>query len=538
MTSSRVSEIANLFRNTVTSSDRQIVSQFLRDTEREIRECDTEMNKLRTTMHALENRRKGLKSAVERCRSLLSPVRRLPAEVLVDIFSFACPFNRIRPSSPPSTLCLSMVCGQWRTVVLSTSRLWSSIDIPFIEWRDRLPTLERLVQLFMERSAIYPLHLRLDFDQVGLAANVGMRISSILAVLAGNCERWKDVLLSNSSDNSIYLDLFSRGAWAFPQLKRVDINGVSTPGPYPLLLKLFKDSPSLHALSLTGFGILDNHNDRFDLPWNQIKLLRIGLASAPQATSFLARFPNLEKLFLHVRGGGSHVHHTSQTIKYLSVTESNSLGRAVSITLSYLSLPKLISLSIIGGRRASTIGREEVITDFLARSGCSLASLNLTEIALRDLQVIALLEIIPTLKSLEIVERRDVSPGDYLITGTFLRRFIVAHEPEPLRQGSSFLPRLTTVVLDMMQKNEVVEEDFFDMVSSRWIPDAGRAREIGVECLRSVRITLSCTNAGENSDSSASEGGLSLESLECFRDAGLRLYVPHKSIAGSVLINE
>ncbi|KAK1223866.1 hypothetical protein PQX77_013262, partial [Marasmius sp. AFHP31] len=241
---------------------------------------------------------------------------------------------------------------------------------------------------------------------------------------------------------------------------------------------------------------------------------------------------------------GSPVHHTSQTIK--SLTIMSNLNRTE--ILSYLSLPKLRSLSIIGLRifmalgiiglrDAPTIGREEVITDFLARSGCSLASLHLKEVTLRDLQVIALLEVIPTLKNLEIVERRDMPPEDYLITGTFLRRFIIAHEPVPLRQSSNFLSHLTTVVFDIMQKDEVVEEDFFDLVSSRWIPDADRAQELGVECLRSVGITLSCTNAGENPDLSASEGGLSLQSLECFRDAGLRLQVTRK-IAGPVLTTE
>ena len=69
----------------------------------------------------------------------------------------------------------------------------------------------------------------------------------------------------------------------------------------------------------------------------------------------------------------------------------------------------------------------------------------------------------------------------------------------------------------MFQRDEVDGDDFLQMISSRWNPDTDRAREVGVDCLRTVSITIW--------GGVKASGRLSLDCLECFRDVGLRLHV-------------
>ncbi|KAJ8095161.1 hypothetical protein PM082_010383 [Marasmius tenuissimus] len=166
----------------------------------------------------------------------------------------------------------------------------------------------------------------------------------------------------------------------------------------------------------------------------------------------------------------------------------------------------------------------DLFSGFLTRSGCrtTLTSLRLDSPRLSDTQAIALLQLLPMLTTLEIVEEQQVlESGGRPITGTFLKHFVVPHQPEVLHTRKILFPRLTDPVFRVAQKNEMVEQDFYDAISSRWIPDPALAREIGVACLRSARITVMWRLSPD-------PAVFGLSSLECFGDAGLRLEAAHK----------
>ncbi|THV00013.1 hypothetical protein K435DRAFT_606193, partial [Dendrothele bispora CBS 962.96] len=65
------------------------------------------------------------KEKITRVANLLSPIRRLPAEMLTEIF-----MNYIEPDAQrlynalPRPLLLSQICAQWRNLVQLTPRLW------------------------------------------------------------------------------------------------------------------------------------------------------------------------------------------------------------------------------------------------------------------------------------------------------------------------------------------------------------------------------------------------------------------------------
>ncbi|KAE9410204.1 hypothetical protein BT96DRAFT_789842, partial [Gymnopus androsaceus JB14] len=64
-------------------------------------------------------------------QNMLSPVRRIPVEILSEIFELACtPDNRYRHANRVLYMHnLSSVCAAWRKVAHATPRLWSKLCI-------------------------------------------------------------------------------------------------------------------------------------------------------------------------------------------------------------------------------------------------------------------------------------------------------------------------------------------------------------------------------------------------------------------------
>ncbi|KAJ8073934.1 hypothetical protein PM082_012213 [Marasmius tenuissimus] len=93
--------------------------------EEQIRKLDEEISRLQAT-------RQALREFVNSHRALLSPRRRLPAEILASIFVECLPDNELglcSRSTQDAPLLLTTICRQWREIALSTPKLWNSIHI-------------------------------------------------------------------------------------------------------------------------------------------------------------------------------------------------------------------------------------------------------------------------------------------------------------------------------------------------------------------------------------------------------------------------
>ncbi|KAJ7704736.1 hypothetical protein B0H16DRAFT_1346551, partial [Mycena metata] len=126
-------------------------------------------------------------------RRILSPLRRLPTELLSAIF-LECSQTRSGASSfcnpavePPVT----RVCRSWRAVILSTPRVWRCIEDVWCDLTTPPAVLATLVLRRLERSAQVPLEIVFEpasrFDEA-------QRISLINALLSATY-RWQDVSL-------------------------------------------------------------------------------------------------------------------------------------------------------------------------------------------------------------------------------------------------------------------------------------------------------------------------------------------------------
>ncbi|KAK1230230.1 hypothetical protein PQX77_006685 [Marasmius sp. AFHP31] len=516
--SSARTSIKGLFRNrAIASSDRHTISQFLLYVEQEIQRHDAEINRLQTAIHLLEIKKSGLKKSMDRGHSLLSPVHRLPTEILMEIFSIACEENELCPSSPPNVMKLSSVCGRWWEVIRPAPKLWSSIVISFESWEGEFSTLEKLVRLFLDRSDMQPLKLELNFFNTNGDQN-RIDMLPIIHTLHDQAARWQ-VLCLYGPPSTFTLPPSRAGV---PALQRLAVYAVEP----DIFSSLFKNSPCLRTLE-----VFDHEDTNFpsDLSCPQIKKLVVTGSTVARACSYLQRFPDLETLYMHEIWSfnvSTIEHHFPTTITSFTSEFDDQL--ALDATLRHLTFPRLTSLQLCGSERSLHewfAWAGGAVTDFLSRSSCTLTSLCLKDLPITGDQVIPLLECIPTLVSLEIAERprtnkrrgRDEVPLlNRTITQPFLRRLTVEHDV--FHSSHGFLPLLTNFTITLRGDDIGVEQGLFNAVASRWIPDPTQTKEIGVKCLESVTITVLERKGG-------SKGKRWLKALECFRDAGLRLRV-------------
>ena len=144
-------------------------------------------------------------------RNELSPIYRLPAEVLCIIFSFTEDLSRSR--SPKSWTNFSQVSQHWRSSALSAPELWTNIPVLYPRWAQEM--------LIRSKKAILTIRSDLTFDNFNQLSN------PIEAVRSCLCE--------------------------MNRVEKIDLNFIAIPGS--TLEEIFRDlprsAPQLHTLCIT-----------------------------------------------------------------------------------------------------------------------------------------------------------------------------------------------------------------------------------------------------------------------------------------------
>ncbi|KAJ6515639.1 hypothetical protein C8R45DRAFT_957188 [Mycena sanguinolenta] len=166
------SPFANRLNTNYVPSDSEIleIRALLVGPTDELARIDARIIEMEIALGQLKERRALLKGPIDAHRALISSIRRLPHDILLDIF-FAClPSEHnavIDPAEAP--LVLGRICRHWRSVAYSTPMLWSSLHIPALDYLHAPPNLlwglQRAVGAWLDRSGTCPLSVSL-FDRV------------------------------------------------------------------------------------------------------------------------------------------------------------------------------------------------------------------------------------------------------------------------------------------------------------------------------------------------------------------------------------
>lgn len=333
---------------------------------------NAELSQLKIIMNQLETRRSNLELQISYQSSLLSPIRRLPNELLGEILLYSAG-GRVNVCSPRSDIwTFEKVCKKWRDISLS-SEIWSSIDVSLesiVPWKPGTPMgmVAHLVELCLRRSRNLPLSVK--FEEIGSPVN----FKDIFDILSPYSNRWEELFLSLSMlpAQSPALD------HGLTMLNFLSFSGAyksSTP------LDTFRRAPQLQRLHLNN---VTKPLRSLLLPWSQITDFKavvcqfrtgefVGILKAmPNVVRFTSRWnKGIKKINV---ADNNHIH--LRHLKMLNLATFPSEAQAI---LQLLTFPLLTDLTIASGISDPSLYTllADSVASAINRSSCQLRSLSL-----------------------------------------------------------------------------------------------------------------------------------------------------------------
>ncbi|KAJ7767372.1 hypothetical protein B0H14DRAFT_360001, partial [Mycena olivaceomarginata] len=237
--------------------------------------ASTEMLRLRRIIQQLQLRSQEILQEISLDQSiLLSPIRRLPRELLQMVFLFAVPDRLpLATQSTISAIQLAHVCSYWRTVALDTSRLWTTIDIS-----PRHQSSAALLEFYSSHAKTSPL-------TVHCYRNLAR---PFLLQLAHLSHRWHDIYLTIENSDFEELGVVRRKV---PLLKSLFICSVSERDGTQTN-DAFEGAPALRRVVLT-VPVGHVWPFSFVLPWGQLTSLTLVPISLSQFAECIRKCPHL-----------------------------------------------------------------------------------------------------------------------------------------------------------------------------------------------------------------------------------------------------
>lgn len=465
------------------------IAKFLSEAEADMARCDAEIFRLRSLVISLQNRREEMRIRRDGYNSLLAPIRRLPNEVLNDIFLLCRGENYLcGPGQsavwPPLLLTLGEVCVYWRKTIVSTPSLWSAISVDIDEEHEG-PSFG-LLDLYLRRSGQSPLtiSLRIGYTEQEKAEQVLQR-------LIQHSHRWRYVTLYLDS-NIFRGDTIMALRGKLPLLQRLELEAdfdlEEEENPDNLELQAFESMPSMHTLHLGACS------SRMMLPWAQVVHLDRRECTPSQFLRCLSLCTNVETVEVSgcncydavVHAGndwpaGMIRNVTSPRLRTFSLTLDEQ--ETLSSLFGAVTFPSVTSISIRSWQDKKFKWPQDLFTSFISRSSCNLRTLCLYNIFIPDVHLIAILQMLPTLHHLVFEHGGFSVEPQPAVTDNLLRAMSAYSSRAP------FLPNLQTIDLHTSRPT-FSDQAFVDMVQSRWSPAEVHGGGRVISCLRSVSLRV------------------------------------------------
>lgn len=231
----------------------------------------------------LHRARFGYQRQAALCRSAISPISRVPNEILQEIFLLCLPLGaRFLRSSAP--LLLLQICNLWRSIALSTLDLWSNMAFwkPPTSNTDILCYPLRFIDRWISRSQNTTLSLVFERDLTYI--HLRIYVDFILLDHYSKC-RHLAIHLRNESAPAL-THFVNLPPASLSHLKSLVLEGLdeanfSLPGRGPIIT-VFRASPKLRSVMTNGlefcFSLEHSGVPEFDLqvlPWAQLTHLVI-----------------------------------------------------------------------------------------------------------------------------------------------------------------------------------------------------------------------------------------------------------------------
>ncbi|KAF7346654.1 F-box domain-containing protein [Mycena sanguinolenta] len=290
-------------------SDISCVQQLISDDEYRLNALDEEILSLQTTLAQLTQRRSEITDSLRGHRAILSPVRRVPPELICEIFDFATAETRRNPGDRPPWW-VGFISRPWRYYLLSYPPLWSSLTVPAsTRFRPDTWINARVFELQAQlmRCGMALLHI--------YWSNVGTTVpdSRMLDLILPRSNSWRTVSFDiDKGDVDTVLDWLEPVRGRLDRLEKLEVlyNLCTFPD-------VFTAAPNLRHVALPSITT-SNHSSSLayqtsvPLPWGQITQYS-GKCPFAQQLDILQAAPNLSDCVLDINEDFRFVapkHHT------------------------------------------------------------------------------------------------------------------------------------------------------------------------------------------------------------------------------------
>lgn len=491
-------------------SESETILQMLAREKDDVERFDLHIAQFKDVVRKLQCQRAEHQRFIDCLNSVRQPVRRLPAEILAEVF-----YHFVRDTWKAKhqfvntqPLVLGMVCKRWRDVALSHKGLWSYIGINLNAYQKtdyhargfspredpqdaeyKLKARESRLALIVEKylDCSYPLSISLSL--YGHCDDESYR--TLFQLLVAHAKRWK------AADLHIPPEMFA---------PRTILGSIE--GRLPLLEKLnlgvfdryrdircFSDCPKLHTF-ITDTDPLPA------LPLHQITRLLAEIQpgdydevqNVGDALTLVRSCPRLNHLTIKSRSNYDYPDSddeslfesddmTGHSIRTLDISVTRGLRSEedterpeISRLCDELTLPMLQTFSLTCNTAAFDDSDDDAFSplphrnreiglcwwprrafmSLLQRSSCHLETLIIQDYAIRDIDLIDILHVVPTLTTLKI---REPGAAYSIVTRRVLRELTRS------RGRRTLAPRLAHMDFTVGFYDE---RDLYDMFESRW----------------------------------------------------------------------
>ncbi|KAJ7696701.1 hypothetical protein B0H17DRAFT_1052770 [Mycena rosella] len=389
----------------------------------EISSYENEVPRPRARLAKAQAERGELQSHYDDLRSLLSPVRRLPSEILAGIFA-QCQIPSELPDSEARSLAdlaqapllvLSQVSSRWHEIALCTPTLWDTIKLySFDLWStdNMIEQSMTLLRVALDRGANSPLNLEI----CTLGSMYSLDYTLPLQLLAQHCERWKTVSLLCTYSALRHLSGI-RGK--LPLLETLQIM-YDTSDP----LDLFDDAPTLRTFLVAGPAPLTVVNTHL-AQLHMIGCLGHEPPQLPLTVSFMSRMPHgthfrlefflrnstdEEVLDMHIPPTASNIARLSMEVR--DYFDSRYGVQTLDSIFTALTLPHLLELSFRSEQYPYSLMHwsHPAFLGLSTRSAfhTHLQSLHLSHVVITESELVESLATLPLLQRLSISDHQII----------------------------------------------------------------------------------------------------------------------------------
>jgi hypothetical protein len=385
--------------------------------------ANSNISRLDVQINDLLLRRRALCNYRQMLVTLLSPIRRLPPELLGEIFRYCLPQNYDEKGAHKAVMLPSHVCKHWRDVALSTPTLWTNIVLRVTD--ETFESRVALVTAWFSRSGGLPLSFTLEGQE---------NVLPILSFLLQYCNRWQYINLSVPSETLRCLEA-AKGHLKGLETMVINDRYIWLRDTSYSVEHIFESAPRLRKVSL---------NSRFvwnDGSWAQLTELDTGYVSytVGNCLALMQSMRNLQKLKICIGSGAVEEHRHSIFSHPLVSLHFLGAQPARGMLFDYITLPSLRDLSV--GEIDFEWPQSRFIS-FLRRSSSPLERFSFgvpeEDGGIWDDIMIQIMQHIPSLHSLCLVYNWSEGDG-----GSFLKRL----SPRRLDNGQldCLIPMLETI---------------------------------------------------------------------------------------------